>query len=160
MSVSLSPDRITGAILLVNEVLNTHSEQDAKRLHRHNWKDHIDEKEAHLDQSSSLMDAEKSELLLETVDRVLESIDTRIGRAMRLRFGVDGQFRSLKKVGEELDPGRTLQKERPRQLVAKGARLLRHPSRRYHLLAFLGEKQQSRFELNCKLYPNPAKEEL
>ena len=157
MSASISPDRVPGMVLLVNDVFGTHTEKDAKRLHRGDWEAYVDESGKHLDESAFLNDAEKSELLSETIDRVLISVgDSRAVRAVRLRFGIDGQFRTLEKVGEELDPERTLSSERPRQLVARGVRRLRHPARRNHLLAFYGEKTTAEIRSELQALPQPA----
>lgn len=161
MSASITAERVNGAVLLVNEVFGTHSEHDAKRLHHNNWEDYVDKTGEHLDNSIFLACAKKSELLLETLDKVLGSVNSRIARAARLRFGIDdGRQRTLKEVGEELDPERVLVAERARQLIARCTRSLKWPTRSHHLAVFLGEKTTAEIRAELKALPEPGQKRV
>lgn len=156
MSPSISPDRINGAVLLLNEVYRTHSKKDARRLHSAKWRDYVDEVTGeHLDTSTFLGDAERSGLLMGTIERTLDYIgNSRAARAISLKFGIDdeGQFRTNAQVREALEPEKTLTREGLEKLMANGFRRLRHPARNY-LRFFYGEKSTA--EIGAELQELP-----
>ena len=155
MPASISPDRIIGAVLLVNEVYAAHTENDARKLHHLAWRAYVPETGEHLNQSDFLEDGERSALLIGSLERALDFGNSRSARALTLRFGiVDGQFRTLDQVGKELDPGKILTREEPRKLIAGGIRRLRHPVRNY-LRVFYGEKSTADIRAELEALPQP-----
>ena len=69
-----------------------------------------------------------------TIFEVLETLTPRERLAIEQAFGlIDGRFKSLEETGKAFNVGR----ERTRQIIAKGLRKLRHPSRAKHLRDFI-----------------------
>jgi RNA polymerase primary sigma factor len=79
-------------------------------------------------------DAVDHGLLRDELAKALEGIPPREARVLRLRFGLDGgRPLHLKEIGNRLGVTR----ERARQIVVKGLRRLRHPSRSREMLRYL-----------------------
>jgi RNA polymerase primary sigma factor len=84
--------------------------------------------------SPSPADTAEQDLLRHEMARALECLPPRESRAIRMRFGLDGNRPlRLKEIGDRMGVTR----ERARQIVAKALRRLRHPSRSRELVGYL-----------------------
>ena len=81
---------------------------------------------------SAVEEEVETKLLAETISEVLKTLTPREQNIIGLRFGFDGQSRTLESAGRELG----MTRERIRQIEAKALRKLRHPSRTRKLKDF------------------------
>ncbi len=134
---------IEASVILVNEMLGgsfsgQYSQEVAKALHGSRWKEYYHLEDNPFTPKEFLQDAQRSQLLVDSIAEVLATVKDRERRAVRMRFGFeDGLLHTLKEIGVEfgLTSG-----ERPRQIIAKSLRKLRHPSRLRPIKQLLPER--------------------
>lgn len=146
MPERLAVSSIESAVILINEVFSNprapkenqcghYSEAVAKNLHQNNWRHWYHPELDPLAPAQFLQDVQRGQLLLDSVNQILETLTPQERRAIRIRFGFDnGEIQTLDKVAEALS---LTSRERPRQIIAKAERKLRHPARSKFLKPFL-----------------------
>lgn len=91
---------LRGAILFANELLNSHTESDAKRIHTSLWRGFtaggrpID--------INDVVDSFRNRLFMDTVDMLLRSLHPKDAFMMRARFGFSGEVESSYDIADEL----------------------------------------------------------
>lgn len=116
-----------------------YSKAIAKALYGNYWKGYYHPESRTLRPEDLMHDAQRSQLLFDRVEQVLETLTDRERKTVKIRFGIDdGRLHTLKEVGKEFG---LISVERPRQIISKAKRKLRHPSRSKFLREFLPEDQ-------------------
>ena len=148
------PERLTvtpleARIVLFNEIFATpysehnrrghYNEAIARALHGSLYNLWFKPESRSLKPEDIMHDAQRSQLFSERIDEALDTLTDRERVMIRLRFGADGaEIKTLKEVGKEFG---LISAERPRQIIVKVMRQLRHPSRSKSLREFLPENQ-------------------
>ncbi len=87
------PQKIRGAVLIVNEVFRAHSERYARELHGYRWQDYFNPEQSNgfIDFFGVLKDPESSMALVEEVNAVLDELTPLRRSILETRFGLDGE---------------------------------------------------------------------
>lgn len=125
---------LRGAVLFANELLNSHTEQDAKRLHTSEWRRHVGNGKPFTPEQFS--DSFKQRLFMDTVEDILRSLHPKDAYIAREHYGFGGELESNMNIADQL---RTTPVTVKNRLERVNKHLLK--TTKSHLLAFRLEEQ-------------------